>query len=120
MLPAGSYYVGDLCYVMDDDEWDEVVRIVSNASKDSCKEYKLSDGRQFAIYSTQWGDGVYNDQKNREYFVDSGTIGCIFVSDLRKQKPDTKLGNIVTFEETFKTGKVGSKIKIGNITIDTS
>ena len=24
MMPAGKYYVGDLCYVMTDAEWDEM------------------------------------------------------------------------------------------------
>jgi hypothetical protein len=62
------------------------------------------------------GDGIFTDQNNKKYYVDSGSIGCILVSDING-KPNKKLGNVVTFKEPFKTSKVGSKIKIGKITI---
>jgi len=74
-----KYYVGDLCYVMHD-EWNEVCDLVTFDNEDSA--YELSDGRQFFMLNTAYGDGTYNDNMGRPYSVDSGTIGAIKVSDV--------------------------------------
>jgi len=56
-MPAGKYYVGDLCYVMDSDEWSQVCSLIIQGEKLLDGEFELPDGRRFAIYSTHWGDG---------------------------------------------------------------
>ena len=127
MMPAGTYYVGDLCYVMDDDEWDEFCTLTIKDNECLEGEFEL-DGRKFATYGTKWGDGEYRDQNGHSYGVDAGLIGCIRLSDIKDPDYDEigRLGNIVVFEKDFTTsgGRNGvrewnGKIHIGHIVIDT-
>lgn len=127
MMQAGKYYVGDLCYVMSNDEWDQVCSIIIQGNKVIDGEFKLKDDRKFAIYSTAYGDGLYNDYYANEYSVDSGSIGCIKVEDIKAEKYDDieRLGAIVEFETDFVTGGGrGTKgwngiIQFGRIAIET-
>lgn len=109
---AGTYYVGDLCYILGD-VWDEVCDHFGD------EVFILSDGRKCAQYCTMYGDGTYVDQDGDEYDVDSGTIGCVMVSGF----PVGKWGNgnamIVEFLEDFDTFAECGVIYIGNIKIDT-
>jgi hypothetical protein len=93
-----KYYVGDLCYVMHP-EWDEVCALVTFDNEDSA--YELSDGRQFFMLNTAYGDGTYNDNMGRPYSVDSGTIGAIKVSDITdpefQDAIKNGLGHVVEF-----------------------
>lgn len=120
-MPAGEYYVGDLCYVIE--EWDEVCSLIIKDNQVLEGEFELSDGRRFAIYSTAWGDGLYLDQFGNEYPVDAGSIGCILVSDITRKdygdRIDGDLGNFHTFEEPFKTYSEEGVIVIGDVRIDT-
>lgn len=128
MMPAGKYYVGDLCYVMTDDEWDEFcyLTIVSNECVDG--EFQFKDGRRFATYGTMYGDGEYLDQYGNRYSVDAGLIGCIRVEDIRANKyaDISELGAIVEFETDFVTGggrgfdDWGGTIQFGKIAIETN
>ena len=76
MMPAGKYYVGDLCYVMHP-EWDEFCSITIKEHTCLDGEFNLKDGRRFATFGTKWGDGEYRDQFGNRYGVDAGLIGCI-------------------------------------------
>ena len=104
-MPAGQYYVGDLCYVMTDKEWDEFCSITISNNHCLCGEFEMKDGRRFATYGTAWGDGVYRDQYRNEYSVDSGSIGCIKLEDIKaeKYKDIEDLGAIHTFKHDFTT-----------------
>ena len=127
-MPAGKYYVGDLCYVMDHDEWHQVCARTIQGTKIVDGEFELDDGRRFAIYGTAYGDGEYYDQYGHTYSVDAGSIGCILMSDIRANKYDNllDLGAILEFAEPFETaGGRGSAnwdgvIKIGHVEIATS
>lgn len=121
MMPSGRYYVGDLCYVMGDDEWAEVCKIVFSGSTFEQGEFSLKDGRRFAIYSTTWGDGVYADQASNEYSVDSGSIGCIRVEDIRVEKYENieDLGAIHEFQGEFVTSRDDGVLQFGRVLIDT-
>lgn len=119
-MPAGRYYVGDLCYVMHD-VWDEVCDLMFPNSYNGNGEYgkfKLKDGREFAVYSTMYGDGTYRDGSGREYWVDAGVIGCILESDIRDPNPSNG-GNYIDFSEEFETGEDGGMIWFGDVFIDT-
>lgn len=125
-MPAGIYYVGDLCYVMDD-EWNEVCDIIFDEGNLQEGEFMLLGGRKFSMFGTKWGDGSYNDQKGNTYLVDSGTIGAILLSDidLKNKKNDIDGGNIISFKTDFDCSGGGNNskwngiIRIGNILIDT-
>jgi hypothetical protein len=123
MMRAGTYYVGDLCYVLHD-EWDEACKLMFAGRDDhNCNqgEFNLSDGRRFAIYSTAYGDGTYEDQNGRSYGVDSGSIGCILLSDIDVYHPDNFVGDgqTITFDQDFYTGYQDGKIMFHNVSIDT-
>lgn len=127
-MPAGKYYVGDLCYVMNDEEWDQFcgITIKGNACLDG--EFEMPDGRKFATYGTAWGDGEYRDQHGNRYAVDAGLIGCIRVEDIRAEKYEDieRLGAIHEFKTDFVTsGGRGNRdwsgvIQIGRVRIETN
>lgn len=105
MMPAGRYYIGDLCYVMTDDEWKEFCNITLKDNRVLDGEFQLPDGRRFATYSTAHGDGTYYDQYGHSYSVDAGLIGCILESDIKAEKYENllDLGAIVDMNTPFVT-----------------
>ena len=117
MMKAGQYYIGDLCYVLNDDAWFELcdLTIQKNSALDG--EFENPKGIKFAIYGTKYGDGTYQDEDGRNYPVDSGTIGCIATEYMT----DTPAGAvIVTFAEDFETGSENGVIWFGDkVRIDT-
>jgi len=129
MMQAGKYYIGDLCYVMADDEWKEICSIIIQGNRVMIDgEFELKDGRKFAIYSTKWGDGLYDDHYGHSYSVDSGSIGCIRLEDIKyvdNYDQFLDIGAIVDFKIDFVTGGGrGTKgwdgiIQFGSIAIET-
>jgi hypothetical protein len=112
-----TYFVGDLCYVLTDNEWDTVCATVPmrgemleaiesddgydcdfflNPHEDmfsSAEGYEAA--KQFVCFSTAYGDGVYNDLDGNPYSVDSGTIGMIrtdYITDKAKLERALELG----------------------------
>lgn len=121
MMVAGQYYVGDLCYVMTDEEWDEFCDLTIKGNRCLGGEFALSDGRIFATYNTKWGDGEYKSNRGTSHCVDSGSIGCILVSDIRANKYDDLegLGAIIDFNGPFSTGENNGMIYFGELEIET-
>lgn len=114
-MPAGTYYVGDLCYVMHN-EWDEVCDLMFKDNPNGTSgRFTLTDGRIFAIYFTAIGDGCYYDQNGHLYGVDSGTIGCILMEGIEP----SNFGNVVTFDEDFETSAKDGVLSFGHIRIET-
>jgi hypothetical protein len=120
MMQPGKYYIGDLCYVMHS-EWDEFCKLTIVGDKVLDGEFNLADGRRFATFTTQWGDGNYFDQNGKSYDVDAGLIGCIRLDDIDLTNPDNSLvgGNVVEFVQPFSTFSAGGEIRIGNVLINT-
>jgi hypothetical protein len=123
MMPAGRYYVGDLCYVMTDKEWDEfcALTIVDNDCVHG--EFTFADGRRFATYGTKWGDGIYRSNINTKHSVDAGLIGCIRIDDINPEKLDEEnmeeLGAVIHFDYSFSTGSRDGVITFGDVIIHT-
>lgn len=126
MMPAGTYYVGDLCYILDN-EWDEVCRLTIQGNDCLEGEFVLRDGRKFAMYGTAWGDGEYLDQLGRSYAVDSGTLGCVQVPEGTKAPWG---GQLHVFENDFDTAgcvrprdwgsNTSSIVRFGKLKIETN
>lgn len=110
---AGTYYVGDLCYILSD-VWDEVCNHFEE------EVFTLNDGRKVAWYQTEYGDGTYLDQDGDEYDVDSGTVGCVMVEGIPVGRWGEGNAMIVDFLEDFNTYSQFGVIHIGNIRIDTN
>jgi len=123
-MPAGRYYIGDLCYVMHP-EWDEVCDLFFPANhppRGVEGEFTLKDGRRFASFSTAYGDGTYYSNINTEHSVDAGIIGCIRVEDIRDTEYDDpeSLGAFVDFDKPFEVSSDGSSLVFGHVVIETS
>jgi hypothetical protein len=121
-MKAGKYYVGDLCYVMHD-AWDEVCELVIADGKCIEGEFNLKDGRRFAMYNTAFGDGVYPSNVDAEFCVDSGSIGCILVDEIKdntySEERVSKLAAILEFDEDFRTFNDSGLLCFGEVEIDT-
>jgi hypothetical protein len=126
-MPAGKYYIGDLCYVMHP-EWKECCDLFfpyvpgQPESRGRDGEFALKDGRRFANFGTAWGDGTYRSNINTEHSVDSGSIGCIRVEDIRDNTYDNieTLGAVVEFDQPFEVSEDAGMLTFGHVQIETN
>ncbi len=125
-MPAGKYYIGDLCYCLHD-VWDECCDLMfppGTAVREVEGEFTLADGRRFASFGTAYGDGEYRSSINTLHSVDSGSIGCISIYDIRDQTYDLErlqqLGAIVDFEAPFEVESDQGLLKFGSVLIETA
>jgi hypothetical protein len=115
MMVNGRYFVGDLCSILSENAWKEldVLSHVKENKYGTEGHFILSNGRVLVIFHLPNGDGVYPDQKDRKYYVSSGTIGITLVEGLeveygdidnKKEDWDSKLemsGNIIDYKKGF-------------------
>lgn len=118
MMPAGRYYVGDLCYVMNP-QWDEFCNITISGSSVDEGEFQLENGVRFATLSTMYGDGRYYDQVGNQYPVDAGLIGCIRVEDINDPEARLELGAVIEFQKDFEVSSDNGVLTFGHIQINT-
>lgn len=125
MMKAGTYFVGDLCYVMHD-EWTEVCDLLfANRDDHGCNEgeFTLKDGRRFVCFNTAYGDGIYGSNNGTSHSVDSGSIGCIRIEDIRDPAANNAymrgLGAIITFDTDFDVSTDGSTLTFGSMEVYT-
>ena len=122
-MPAGRYYVGDLCYCMHP-EWDEFCELTIRGERCLEGEFALADGRRFATLSTAYGDGTYGSNIGTQHSVDAGLIGCIRVEDIRDREYDQatleRLGAFVDFPEPFEVSSDQGLLKFGHVLIETA
>lgn len=88
-LPAGYYYIGDICYVLDDDIYDNVFGGTGYKSG----LYTSALG-QFLVNGTYAGDGSYPGTDGFSYAVDAGVIGIVSKSLIAT---DSNLGKVYNF-----------------------
>jgi hypothetical protein len=100
MMRPGTYYVGDLCYVMHP-QWKEVCNLTISGNGVLEGEFNLANGVRFAVSSTAYGDGTYFDRQGRQYPVDAGLIGCIRVEDVYDPEWWLQGMQTVVFAESF-------------------
>lgn len=120
-MPAGRYYIGDLCYVMHP-EWDEFCELTIQGERCLDGEFTLKDGRRFASFGTAYGDGTYRSNIGTEHSVDAGLIGCIRVEDICDNTYDDieRLGAIVEFDQPFEVSEDQGLIVFGHVQIETA
>jgi len=95
-FPAGKYYIGDLCYVLDDEIYDAVV---CNGGDGFFNNGKHTAGH----FSTAIGDGSYEGTNGKTYNVDAGIIGIV-PAELMKDAMDKEAWGVLTFHNEFKFG----------------
>jgi len=121
IVPAGSYVLGDPCYAVPDEKWDELL--------ESCNYFQSPIGyicfddfrvnKTFILgFPTRWGDGEYHGNNGKSYPVDAGLIGLVpvdIVEDLDAHKEF-----IVTFsKDTLCTNDGSGELHFGGISIET-
>lgn len=96
-LPAGRYYIGDPCYVIDDDKWHEFLFGFQNTDDDG--GIFDFEGTAACAFYTHYGDGCYEANNGDMLGVDSGIIGAV---PMELVGDDTlPLGTEVEFREAF-------------------
>jgi len=79
--------------------------------------------RHILVGDTEYGDGIFYDNLDRQYGVDSGTIGIIPYELIEKNKYDhikkKNLANIVIFKDDFVAKIENGIFTLGNVVIDT-
>jgi hypothetical protein len=117
-VPAGQYVLGDPCYAVPDQHWDDLLA--------SCDFFRnpvglVKDGaKKFAVlgFGTRWGDGCYAGSDGKEYPVDAGLIGLVPIELV--ENVSEHYGNIVTFnKDTICRSDGDGKLYFGSIVIDT-
>lgn len=122
MMQPGRYYIGDLCYVMDS-RWQALCRIFIDRDDRVLEgEFNTDDGLRFATFSTAYGDGHYRASNGARLSVDSGSIGCVRVDDIRPCDCDgVALGTVVEFPEPFRVSTDGrGRLTFGYVTVNTA
>ena len=78
ILKAGKYFITDLCYVVPDNQWDEVCDAFDVAED---KNEVIINFKGVYILKTAWGDGEYVITRRGfscgSFCVDSGTFAVI-------------------------------------------
>ena len=93
-VQPGTYYVGDPCYVVPGEKWDEFCRQLWGDAA-----VITIDGLECLAYPTQYGDGVYLGSDGFEYGVDAGLIGLVPLALVKGVL--VHLGKVVEFEREF-------------------
>ncbi len=107
---AGRYYVGDLCYVINDEHWDELGEKTNWFQDSDSFEFK---GKTVFIAGTAYGDGTYSDNCGLDYSVDAGVIGCI-PYEIIDNNFEGEGGQILDFEKNFIAYEEGGTFYFGN------
>jgi len=113
----GKYYIGDPCYAVEkQDDWAKLLE-KTNFFRNEKQKYK---GYPIFAGATTYGDGVYEDNEGRTYFVDAGLIGIMPIECIDKKCCNVEnLGNIIDFEDDFNVSIEDGVFKFGNILINT-
>lgn len=137
VLPAGEYYVGDPCYVFDE-EWNDVLDatgffgLFENEQAIKDDRYSPRD-EQHGVFmykdkalcgsSTAYGDGSYNSNIGFRFDVDAGLLGAIPLELCDKDKLAETLkhdsGKIVKFDAPFSIDYKDGTIYMGHVEIYT-
>jgi len=118
-MEPGAYYIGDLCYVLQD-SWDEFCKITISGEQCLSGGFRFADGREFVSFTTIYGDGTYYDKDGFQYPVDAGLIGCIRVQDMDNVDIDEAShdGRVHVFTKPFICEKVDGVLYFGKVAID--
>lgn len=111
---SGKYYVGDLCYVVNNNNWD---KLLDDTDYFGNNDLKFKDEVIFAS-NTAYGDGTYYDNKGRDYSVDAGLIG-VMPFGIIDENEIGRGGQIIEFEKDFKAYEEDGKFYIDDFIIDT-
>jgi hypothetical protein len=96
-MPAGTYYIGDLCYVFKDEDrsYDQIIDMVCGT------EDYIKKGKYVLAWFNTGDDGCYSDSKGRCYGTDAANISIVPVDLIAPELRTNNLGTTVTFKNDF-------------------
>ena len=119
-IPAGTYAIGDPCYLLSDSEMDELFA----AHDPDTLIRTLASGLRLILLESPGGDGWLIDDQGGNYGVDSGNLAVMPLSDpvpLRIVKYAARsrleLIQIHEFESEAMVASVGKVLKVAGLTI---
>jgi hypothetical protein len=115
-LPPGTYFIGDPCYVFDNDRdtWDRLLT-VQGFGDGKVVEF---EGHQLWAASTKYGDGTYRDQNGAEYGVDSGMLGAVPI-ELIESPVGEEDGRMIEAPNGLTVSEENGTFYLGNTVIET-
>jgi hypothetical protein len=118
VLKAGEYYIGDCCYVLDDnlENFDWVDDFCEPFWSD--EENIVVKGHQIVAYGTAHGDGEYPSNIGATFPVDAGLIGVV-PKELWQGGGEPFGCTLVKFEKDFVCDKFAGTLQFGNVLIYT-
>lgn len=122
IFAPGTYYIGDPCYVIADDKWDDFCDYLAIAERlDGSGGVFEFEGHKVFAANTALGDGSYTDNNGHEYGVDAGLIGIIPIELCIKTPPDELdvVGRVVTFDVAVVPSCGDGVFYFGGVCIDT-
>jgi hypothetical protein len=118
-LPAGRYYLGDPCYVIDGDKWNDFLAEFWKIPEDRGGVFEY-DGQTCAAFYTMYGDGQYETTAGGYGFlpVDAGIIGCIPINIAGHA--DNSGGVAIEFRKPVECYEKDGWLHFGDIVVNTS
>jgi hypothetical protein len=137
-LPKGDYVISDPCYVLSDENYNNLIYSKTELDENGNKKVEPMEGVgelngiPMFNHGTCWGDGLYTDDENHEYGVDSGQIGCIPMElvdkdnlnkvDGEKERKDGSTFSLIRkihFPQNFECTYENGVFFIGDVIIET-
>ena len=118
---ANIVYVGDLCYCLNYDVYQEAIELADYEGKfDSTASGMHVEG---AFVSTQYGDGDYIGSDGKEYAVDAGIIGIVNITSAAATEGEdfkifSKLGRVIKLPKYGPTQYKISRDEVGTIIVE--
>lgn len=123
-LPAGTYWIGDPCYSVPKDDWDDLLNVSDyfgcggfGTRNTPPKGVYTFRGMPIAGFNTAYGDGVYEDEQGNRYPVAAGLIGAVPVAYAVSNPVGCRKVTFITPVTVSVDGN--GLIRIGDITINT-
>jgi hypothetical protein len=80
-IPAGFYAVGDLCNLLSESHFEEVISSHRSSTEPGPVAHATTSGLRVVLMSTGSGDGWFSDDRGGAYAIDTGTIAVVPLSD---------------------------------------
>jgi hypothetical protein len=121
MVPAGTYYLADPCYIVRDGHWlpwlDAAHYQLDNDELGGIMYAHTGDGFPVFGFITGDGDGAWTGSNGAQYTADAGLIGLVPV----EYAPDNPYGyQRVTFERPTTCRNRGGCMSFGPVRINTT
>jgi hypothetical protein len=120
-LPAGKYWLGDPCYVLESEDWTKVCEAFQSDENEgkSIIQVDLGNGNTVVLCQTAWGDGEYRSSRGHDIPVDSGTIGLVSLEYDPEFKSNFDLCSEVIYDFDFEVRNNDGVMFFGPLRVDT-